>query len=88
MSFYTNIIFHSGRLKFLALKFVYVWVFSSIKMHQEKLNINWQTYYDHLREMLHSMRQSDYLTDVTLVCDDKKQIEAHNTVLGASSGEF
>ena len=45
----------------------------SIKMHQEKCNLNWQTYSDHLREMLNEMMKSNELTDVTLVCDDKIQ---------------
>ena len=53
-------------------------------MHQEKYNVNWHTYSDHLREMLHEMMISNELTDVTLVCDDKKQFRAHKIVLSAS----
>ena len=45
-------------------------------MNQEKYNLNWHTYSDHLREMLQEMMKSDQLTDVTLVCDDKKQFKA------------
>ena len=52
-------------------------------MNQEKYNLNWHTYSDHLREMLHEMMKSDDLTDVTLVCDDKRQFKAHKKMLAA-----
>ena len=55
-------------------------------MHQEKYNFNWHAYSDHLREMLHEMMKSNELTDVTLVCDDKRQIKAHKIVLSALGG--
>ena len=57
-------------------------------MHQEKYNLHWHTYSDHLREMFHEMMKSDELTDVTLVCDDKKQFKAHKIVLSACSSVF
>ena len=57
-------------------------------MTQEKYNLNWHTYSDHLREMLHNMRKSESLTDVTLVCDDQKQFKAHKVVLSACSTVF
>ena len=57
-------------------------------MNQEKYNLNWHTYSDHLREMLHNMMKSDKLTDVTLVCDDQKQFKAHKIVLSACSTVF
>ena len=57
-------------------------------MNQEKYNLNWHTYSDHLREMLLEMMKSDQLTDVTLVCDDKKQFKAHKVVLSACSSVF
>ena len=57
-------------------------------MSQEKYNLNWHTYSDHLREMLHEMMKSNELTDVTLVCDDKRQFKAHKIVLSASSSVF
>ena len=53
-------------------------------MSQEKLNLTWHTYTDHLREMLNDM-MSDELTDVTLVSEDKKKFKAHKVVLCASS---
>ena len=57
-------------------------------MDTEKCNINWHTYSDHLRDMLCEMKNSDELTDVTLVCDDKKQFKAHKVVLSACSTVF
>ena len=57
-------------------------------MHQEKYNLNWHTYSDHLRDMLHNMMKSDHLTDVTLVCDDKRKFKAHKVVLSACSSVF
>ena len=48
----------------------------------------WHNYTDHLKEMLHNLRQSQLFTDVTLVSDDKKQIKAHKIVLTACSAVF
>ena len=44
--------------------------FSSSKMTQ-KLNLNWHTYSDHLKEMLRNLMDSNETADVTLICDDK-----------------
>ena len=57
-------------------------------MDQEKYNLNWHNYSDHLRTMLHDMMKSNELTDVTLVCDDKIQFKAHKIVLSACSPVF
>ena len=57
-------------------------------MNQEKYNLTWHTYSDHLRELLQKMMKENYQTDVTLVCDDKKQIKAHKIVLSACSPVF
>ena len=57
-------------------------------MNQEKYNLNWLTYTDHLREMLHEMMKSNDLTDVTLLCDDKRKFKAHKIVLSACSSVF
>ena len=57
-------------------------------MVEEKYTLDWKTYSDHLREMLHEMMKSKELTDVTLVCDDKIQFKAHKIVLSACSSVF
>ena len=48
-------------------------------------NLIWQSYPDHLREMMQNMMQADNFTDVTLVTDDKKSIKAHRNILSACS---
>ena len=60
----------------------------AFRMNQEKYNLNWHNYSEHLKEMLHNMMKSDELTDVTLVCDDKMQLKAHKVVLSACSPVF
>jgi len=57
-------------------------------MNHEKYNLNWHTYSDHLREMLHNMMKTGNLTDVTLVCDEQRQFKAHKIVLSACSTVF
>ena len=57
-------------------------------MNQEKFNLTWNSYTDHLREMLHDMMSSNELTDVTLVSEDKKKFKAHKVVLSATSSVF
>ena len=54
-------------------------------MNQEKFNLTWHTYTDHLKEMLRDMMSSNELTDVTLVSEDKKHFKAHKVVLSACS---
>ena len=50
----------------------------NLNMVQEKFNIKWDTYTDHLREMLYGMMTSDELTDVTLVSEDKSSLPKDN----------
>ena len=56
--------------------------------HQEKYNLTWHTYSDHLRGMMKEMMTSGDFADVTLVCDDKKKIRAHRNILAACSPVF
>ena len=56
-------------------------------MHQKSI-LKWHTFSDHLKNMLHDMMKSNDLTDVTLICDDKKQFKAHKIVLKACSSVF
>ena len=59
-----------------------------MKMDQEKLNLTWHTFTDHLRGMLLEMMISNEFTDVTLITDDKKYYKAHKVILCASSPMF
>ena len=56
--------------------------------HQEKYNLNWHSYADHLRETLSYLLSSHSFSDVTLICDDKKRISAHKNILSACSPVF
>ena len=58
------------------------------KTIDEMYNLHWHTFSDHLREMLHQMKKSNEFTDVTLVCDDMRQFQAHKVVLSACSSVF
>ena len=44
--------------------------------HQDKYNLKWHSYSDHLREALKEMMTSNVFADVTLVTDDKQKIRA------------
>ena len=48
-------------------------------------NFKWNTYSDHLKSMLHSLFTSPDFTDVTIVCDDQKQMSAHKAILSYCS---
>ena len=61
---------------------------SGIKMEDKKFHLTWETYNDHLRNMLHNMMITSELTDVTLVCEDKTQFKAHKFVLKECSSVF
>ena len=54
----------------------------------EQFNLNWHTYNGHLKEMMQHLIQSNELTDITLVCDDKTKFKAHKFVLNACSPVF
>ena len=46
------------------------------------------SYPHHLKDMLQDMMSSDTFTDVTLMCDDQKQLKAHKVILSAFSSVF
>ena len=50
--------------------------------------LNWNAFSDHLRDMLHQMKEFNEFADVTIVCDDMKQFQAHKVVLSACSLVF
>ena len=56
-------------------------------MHPEKYCLTWDTYSEHLKDMVKEMMNDD-LADVTLVTEDKKHMRAHKNILSACSQVF
>ena len=54
----------------------------------ENCNIRWDNFSEHVKGVLYEMMKTTQMTDVTLVCDDKKEINAHKFVLAVSSEVF
>ena len=54
----------------------------------EKPSLNWHKCSDHVRNMMKELIVSTDLSDVTLICEDKKQLRAHKNILGACSNFF
>ena len=57
-------------------------------MDQEKYTLHWDTYSEHLRNILKEISFDASFADVTLVTDDKKQMKAHRNILSACSSVF
>ena len=55
---------------------------------QEKLCIQWNEFKDNFVEAFGRHRADNDFTDVTLVCEDGQQVEAHKIILAASSSFF
>ena len=54
----------------------------------EKLCLQWNDFKDNLSSSFGELRQDKDLTDVTLACEDGRQVEAHKVILAASSPFF
>ena len=54
----------------------------------EKLCLQWNDFKENVSSAFGDLRQDKELTDVTLVCEDGQQVEAHKVVLVASSPFF
>ena len=54
----------------------------------EKLCLQWNNYKENIRTSLGSLREAPDFTDVTLACEDGKQIEAHKIILACLSPFF
>jgi len=54
----------------------------------EKLNLQWNEFYENIRASFRSMREDENFFDVTLVCDNEEQINANKVILAASSPFF
>ena len=55
---------------------------------EEKFRLSWKTYADHTKTMFGNIYESSELTDITLVCDDKKRLRAHKIILSSCSPAF
>ena len=54
-------------------------------MNQLNFGLSWESFPEHLKEMLQDMWNSPDFTDVTIVCDDQKELRSHKVVLSACS---
>ena len=57
-------------------------------MHKEKYSLTWHTYSDHLRSMMKELMLNEDFSDVTLVTEDKKHINANINILSTCSPVF
>ena len=54
----------------------------------EKLCLQWNDFQDNVKAAFGNLRESTDFADVTLACEDGRQIEAHKVILAASSPFF
>ena len=54
----------------------------------EKLSLKWNDFQEHVNTAFANLRDDKEFTDVTLVCADGKQADAHKLILSASSPFF
>ena len=57
-------------------------------MPQERQSMIRSNFTQHLTSTVTKLRTDNKFTDVTLVCDDKRQFQAHKFILSASSSVF
>ena len=51
----------------------------------EKICLQWNDFQENVKSAFGNMREDKDFTDVTLVCEDGEQVEAHKVILAASS---
>ena len=54
----------------------------------EKLCLQWNDYQENIKSAFGILREDENFNDVTLVCEDGQQVEAHKVILAASSPFF
>ena len=54
----------------------------------EKFSLKWNDFQDNVKSAFAALRKDSEFTDVTLVCKDGHQVEAHKVILAASSPFF
>ena len=62
----------------------------SVKVEEDQnvLHVSWTTYAENFRQLMAELMGGTEFSDVTLVCDDKKEIQAHKFVLSTCSSVF
>ena len=56
--------------------------------NSEKFCLGWKDFQENVNTAFSSLRKDNEFTDVTLVCQDGHQVEAHKVILVASSPFF
>ena len=51
----------------------------------EKLSLRWDDFQDNTQKAFGNLREGSDFVDVTLVCEDGQQVEAHKVILATSS---
>ena len=59
-----------------------------IMSSSEKLCLQWNDFKESIASSFGNLREDKELTDVTLVCEDGQQLEAHKVILASSSPSF
>ena len=54
----------------------------------EKLCLQWNDFQENIKSAFGNLREDKDFKDVTLVCEDGQQVEAHKVILAASSPFF
>ena len=54
----------------------------------EKLCLQWNDFKENITALFGNLRHDEDFVDVTLVCEDGKQVEAHKVILASSSPVF
>ena len=54
----------------------------------EKLCLQWNDFKENITASFGSLRRDEDFADVTLACEDGKQVEAHKVILSSSSPVF
>ena len=63
-------------------------IFSEACTMAEKLCLQWNDFKENITASFGNLREEKDFTDVTLACEDGKQVEAHKVVLACSSPVF
>ena len=54
----------------------------------EKLCLQWNDFHENIKSAIENLREDKDFKDVTLVCEDGQQVEAHKVILASSSPFF